>query len=194
MEGPQDLPGRYGRVIKALDKILKLIECESVLGGGWAVWRHGYVGRVTEDVDIALPASQIDKFLKVASVSGFEILPHKPGRWPKVRHKATTIKVDILPEGARPGVAGKLAPTTIPHPAQMGAKADRLRYIRLVSLFELKLAAGREQDLADVVALIRANQEVLGTIRQHLQTVHEDYVAGFDRLVVSARAQKKQED
>ena len=50
------------------------MNCVSVLAGGWAVWRHGYVGRVTEHVDIALPADRIDAFLRVAAVSGFEVL------------------------------------------------------------------------------------------------------------------------
>ncbi len=53
---PQDLPGRYGRVIRDLDQLLKTIGCISVLGGGWAVWRHGFLGRVTQNVDILLPA------------------------------------------------------------------------------------------------------------------------------------------
>src|SRR4051794_36016529 len=100
---PQDLPGRYGRVVKAVDHLLAILSCESVLGGGWAVWRHGFVGRVTQDIDIVLPAARIEEFLRAAAISGFEILPSLPGRWPKVRHKDTDVKVDILPEGARPG-------------------------------------------------------------------------------------------
>ena len=47
---PQDLPGRYGRVVRAVDHLLQATQSEAVLGGGWAVWRHGYVGRVTWDV------------------------------------------------------------------------------------------------------------------------------------------------
>lgn len=74
---PQDLPGRYGRVIQALDRVLHAIGCEAVVAGGWAVWRHGYVGRVTQDVDIVVPADKVDEFLRVASVSGFEVL----SRW-----------------------------------------------------------------------------------------------------------------
>src|SRR5260370_14449625 len=100
MLDPQDLPGRYGRVVKAVDHLLQAIGCEAVLGGGWAVWRHGYIGRVTQDLDIALPADHIDAFLQAASVSGFEVLSVPPGRWPKVLHKDTGIQVDILPEGA----------------------------------------------------------------------------------------------
>src|SRR5687767_10326789 len=98
MQEPQDLPGRYGRVVRSVDHVLAAMQCESVVGGGWAVWRHGFVGRLTYDLDIVLPADRIDEFLRVASVSGFEVLPQPPGRWPKVMHKETSIKVDILPE------------------------------------------------------------------------------------------------
>src|SRR5436305_13959002 len=109
---PQDLPGRYGRVVKAIDHVLGAIQSEAVLGGGWAVWHHGFVGRLTQDIDVALAADKIDDFLNAASVSGFELLPRKEGRWPKMIHKDTRIQVDVLPEGARPGIAAKLAPTT----------------------------------------------------------------------------------
>src|SRR5688572_23099724 len=78
---PQDLPGRYGRVIAAVDHVLSLMQCPALLAGGWAVWRHGYLGRVTQDVDIVLPAARIDEFLQVASVSGFENIKPPAGRW-----------------------------------------------------------------------------------------------------------------
>src|SRR5215208_5447948 len=93
---PQDLPGRYGRVVRALDHLLQAVGSEAVLGGGWAVWRHGFHGRMTQDVDIALPADRIDEFLRAAAMSGFDPLPQPPGRWPKLMHKETGIKVDIL--------------------------------------------------------------------------------------------------
>ena len=118
---PQDLPGRYGRVIEDLDRVLSACECEAVVGGGWAVWRHGYVGRVTQDVDIVLPTSRIADFQQTAAVSGFDVLTPTPGRWPKLLHRETGIQVDILPEGGRPGTPSRPAPTTIPHPSQMGA-------------------------------------------------------------------------
>src|SRR5712692_4248163 len=86
---PQDLPGRYGRVVKAVDHLLEAIGSEAVLAGGWAVWRHGFVGRVTQDLDIVLPANHLDEFLKAATVSGFVRMPQPPGRWPKVQHKET---------------------------------------------------------------------------------------------------------
>jgi hypothetical protein len=189
MLDPQDLPGRYGRVVRAVDHLLQVIDCAAVLGGGWAVWRHGCVGRVTQDIDVALPADRIDAFLRAASVSGFEVLSVPPGRWPKALHKDTGIQVDILPEGARPGTANNPAPTTIPHPSRMGATGTALRYIDLPSLIELKIAAGRVRAESDVVELVRANPEQVEALRQHLTGVHSDYVVAFDRLVRRAREQ-----
>lgn len=187
---PQDLPGRYGRVVRALDRILESTQIPAVLGGGWAVWRHGYEGRLTRDIAIAVPAAAIDEFLLTASVSGFELLPRREGRWPKMIHKETGIQVDLLPEGARPGTAAKLAPTTIPHPSTMGAVPGGLRYIDLPSLIELKIAAGRLRDQSDVGELVRANPEHVEAIRQHLATVHEEYVRTFDELVRRSREQQ----
>ncbi len=187
---PQDLPGRYGRVVRAVDHLLQVIKCEAVLGGGWAVWYHGFIARVTQDIDIALPASCIDEFLRVAAVSGFEILPKQEGRWPKLMHKDTGVKLDILPEGARPGTSAKPAPTTIPAPAAMGASGWRLTYMTLESLVELKLAAGRARDEADVVELLRVNPDQFERLRQHLDSVHPDYVRVFDQLVKKAREQR----
>jgi hypothetical protein len=189
---PRDLPGRFGRVIKSLEVVLAATQCESVLAGGWAVWRHGYLGRVTQDVDIVLPQEQIDEFMRVAECSGFERLPRIPGRWPKLCHKETGIQVDILPEGARPGVQSHLAPTTIPHPRQMGATRSILKYIELPSLIELKLAAGRARDEADVIELMRENFDQASTIRQHLNQVHVEYAKAFDRFVERARTQVDQ--
>lgn len=187
---PQDLPGRYGRVVRAIDRVLAAIGAEAVLGGGWAVWRHGFFGRMTQDIDIVLPADVVDEFVRVASVSGFEILPQPAGRWPKLLHKDTDVKVDILPEGARPGTSSHSAPTTIPHPGILGARAGSLRYIHLPGLVELKLAAGRGRDEADVIELLRAAPEQADVIRQHLSGVHPNYVAEFDRLLERAREQE----
>ncbi len=182
MQEPQDLPGRYGRVVKAIDRVLQATSIEAVVGGGWAVWHHGYIGRVTQDIDIALPADRIDEFRQVASVSGFDLLPTKPGRWPKMVHRETKVQVDILPEGAQPGIANRLAPTTIPHPAKMGAVSGKLGYISLPRLIELKLAAGRPQDEADVTALLRLNEAQIPQLRAHVASIHGDYLAMFDRL------------
>ena len=180
---PQDLPGRYGRAVRAVDQVLSACNCEAVVSGGWAVWRHGYVGRVTQDIDIALPMASVEDFLRAASVSGFEVLAQPEGRWPKLCHRETGIEVDILPEGGQPGTASRPAPTTIPHPKAMGALRGMLKYISLPSLIELKLAAGRLRDEADVVELVRENQGQIGELRRHLEAAHPQYASRFDELL-----------
>ena len=187
---PQDLPGRYGWVIKALDRLLQLAQSEAVLGGGWAVWRHGYVGRVTQDVDVVLPADRMSEFLRVAAASGFDVLPRPQGRWPKLLHKETGIQVDIRPEGERRRTPSRAAPTTLPHPSTLGAAGHRLRYITLPALIQLKLAAGWARDKADVVELLRANPDQIAAIRHHLSGIHADYVSALDRLVERAQEQR----
>jgi hypothetical protein len=187
---PQDLPGRYGRVIKALDRVLHAIGAQSVVAGGWAVWRHGYAGRVTQDVDILVAADQVESFLRTAAVAGFDVLPARTGRWPKLTHKETGIGVDLLPESERPGMPSRPAPTALPHPARVGATGTMLHYITLPALIELKLAAGRARDEADVIELLRANLDQLVAIREHLQAVHPSYATEFDRLVSRAGEQQ----
>ncbi len=187
---PQDLPGRFGRVIGAIDHLLDVLQCPAVLAGGWAVWHHGFFGRMTQDVDIVLPRARIDDFTRAASVSGFQVLTQAEGRWPKLLHKETDIKVDILPEGARPGTPTAPAPTTIPHPDLLGAGSTRLNYIRLPALIELKLAAGRVRDESDVTELMRFHLDQADAIREHLGAVHADYLAAFERLVQRAREQQ----
>ena len=183
MVDPQDLPGRYGRVVAAVDRVLAAINAPAVLGGGWAVWRYGFVGRVTQGMDIVVAADVLDEFLKAAAVAGFDAYESPSGRWPKLLHRDTGIEVDLLPEGQRPGTASRPAPTTIRHPSQLGASGSTLCYVSLQALVELKLAAGRARDDADVVELIRANDDQLEAIRDHLAGIHSDYVEAFDRLV-----------
>lgn len=180
---PQDLPGRYGRVIRALDQALHACDCEAVVAGGWADWRHGYIGRVTQDVDIVLPSDRIDDFQRMASVSGFDVLAPPAGRWPKLMHRETGIQVDVLPKGGRPGTPARPAPTTISHPSAMGAARGSLRYITLPALVELKLAAARLRDEADVVELARENPDRLDEVRRHLASIDPRYASRFDELL-----------
>lgn len=179
---PQDLPGRYGRVVKAIDQVLMACDCEAVIGGGWAVWRHGYVGRVTQDIDVVLPLDRLDDFQKAAALCGFDVLAPPPGRWPKLMHRETGIQVDVLPEGGRPGTAERPAPTTIRHPRTMGAERGRLRYMDVATLIELKLAAGRLRDEADVLEIVRQNRDCLDAVRAHLAATHAGYLRRFEEL------------
>ena len=65
----------------------------------------------------------------------------------------------------------------------MGAERGALKYSSLPSLVELKLAAGRLRDEADVVELARANPDKIEVLRRHLQSVHSQYAARFEELL-----------
>jgi hypothetical protein len=53
----------------------------------------------------------------------------------------------------------------------------------LQSLIELKLAAGRLRDDADVAELARENRERLDDVRRHLASTHQQYLTRFEQLL-----------
>ena len=67
--------------------------------------------------------------------------------------------------------------------------AATLKYISLVGLIELNLAAGCARDESDVVELIRANADQVASLREHLASVHPRYVSQFDVLAAKAAEQ-----
>jgi hypothetical protein len=65
----------------------------------------------------------------------------------------------------------------------MGALRGTLRYMSLPALVELKLAAGRLRDEADVVELARENRDHVAEVRRHLESVHAQYARRFEELL-----------
>lgn len=183
---PRDLPGRYGRTIRDLERLLAAADTLAVVAGGWAVWRHGFAGRVTEDVDIVVESEKITGLREFASVFGFQFLEPPAGRGPKLIHTATSIDVDLLPESGVPGTANRPAPVAIRHPDQYQAVAGSLAFIPLAGLIELKLGAGRAKDTADIVELIKRHPAEISTLRIALAGIHSSYAIRFDELVDQA--------
>jgi hypothetical protein len=75
---------------------------------------------------------------------------------------ATGVHMEFLVAGRFPG-DGKPKPVAFPDPAQSAVAIDGIRYLRLNTLVELKLASGmtnpgRLKDLADVQELIRVRR------------------------------------
>jgi len=187
---PEHLPGRYGRVIADLQRLLRATETISVVAGGWAVWHHGYAGRVTEDVDIVVSHDAIKELERTAHLCGFNYLAPPPGQWPKLQHRDTGIDVDLLPQGGIPGTASRPAPVAINAPAAYGAVEASLGYISLTGLVELKLGAGRAKDTADLIEMIKLHPKRLAELRQHVAKVHPAYAIRFDELVQQAQEEQ----
>ncbi len=188
---PRDLPGRYGRVVASLEKLLLAVDTQSVVAGGWAVWKHGYSGRVTQDIDIVVAQDAVDSLLRLADIAGFQALEHRPGRWPKLKHKETSIEVDFIPEGGIPGIPSNLGPVPISHPGNYGGELGRLKYITLRGLIELKLGSYRAKDQADVVELLKQNWEQWPAIANSLAEVHPVLAQRFAECVAEARNEQE---
>jgi hypothetical protein len=187
---PRDLPGRYGRVIRDLERLLDATESMAVVAGGWAVWRHGFAGRVTEDVDVVVPYDRLRALQSAATLCGFIYLVPPEGRWPKLHHRETHIEVDFLPETQFPGTPARPAPIPIGHPSRYQAQLGRLQFVPLSGLIELKLGAGRAKDIADIIELIHQNPQQLLFITDYLADIHPEYARRFELLIQQAADEK----
>jgi hypothetical protein len=139
--------------------------------GGMAVNAHKYV-RTTADVDFLLTPEGFAEFKRLFVPKYYERLPGAPR---KFRDRKSQVKVDVLLTGLYPG-SGKPGPIAFPDPAQVCQAIDKFQVVDLLNLVQLKLAARRHRDFADVVELIRYNglDESYGS-RLH-RTVRGDFI------------------
>lgn len=134
----------------ALRRLLAEAEVPHVLVGGVAVLHHGYV-RSTRDLDLLLARQDVERLAPLLARHGFE----RPAA-NRLRHLSSGVDVDLLFAGeARPRPGAPPCPS----PLELGRSAREPDVVDLPGLFELKLTAGRHQDLADAVALLKGLDE-----------------------------------
>jgi hypothetical protein len=146
-------------VHKALRAIAPRIEHLGVpyaVAGGMALVAHGY-RRTTVDVDILVTREGNRIIHEKLDGLGY-VAPFAGSR--NLRDTANGVRIEFLITGEYPG-DGKPKPVAFPDPAGAAVEIDGIRYLRLETLIELKLASGmtnpnRLKDLADVQELIRA--------------------------------------
>jgi hypothetical protein len=109
--------------------------------------------RTTRDVDVLLAAAGFAAFKQLVATGEFQPVHDRPRRFTDPQ---TGVTFDILVAGQFPG-SGAPGPVAFPDPAGVTQEIDRLRVVNLPTLVQLKLAARRYQDFADVVSLIREN-------------------------------------
>lgn len=114
--------------------------------GGCAVHHHGY-RRFTQDVDVLVPSASVEAIDGALSQHGF--VRDSPTR---LRHVATGVRVDVLPSGLP---LARRPDLSFPDPRTLPASPDDGEVVGLVPLLRLKLLAGRRQDIADIVALLK---------------------------------------
>lgn len=143
--------------------------------GGLAVAAHGHV-RVTVDVDVLLTAEGLRQFKQRWLGRGWvERFPGSKG----MNDAVNGVKIDVLLTGDFPG-DGKPKAVSFPDPALVAEVRDDTAILSLRALVQLKLASGqsaahRLQDLADVIALIRANALALEWGRELDPSVQQKY-------------------
>ena len=120
--------------------------------GGMAVNAHHH-SRTTKDVDFLITSAGWAELRKMVAAGKFNSMPGRPRRF---IDPTTNVSFDILIAGGFPG-SGEPGPISYPNPVDVSTMVDDLRVIDLPTLVQLKLAAGRYQDFADVVNLIREN-------------------------------------
>ena len=123
--------------------------------GGMAAVAHGYL-RTTEDVDILVTEEGLKAIHE--SLTGLGYRPLFEGS-KNIRDTRTGVRIEFVVAGGFPG-DGKPKPVAFPDPAAASTEIDRVRYVTLPALIELKLASGmtnpaRVRDLGDVQELIR---------------------------------------
>lgn len=143
-------------VHKTLRRTIKNLEKAKIpyaLVGGMAVNLHGY-RRTTNDVDILLTPEGLAEFQKRFVPKHYDVVSRHPRRFTDRKNQ---VMIDFLVKGRYPG-AGQPGPIAYPDPAAVRVRIENIEVINLAVLIELKLAARRFQDFADVVSLIRAHQ------------------------------------
>jgi hypothetical protein len=123
--------------------------------GGMALVAHGYA-RTTVDVDVLITPEGLDAAHR--SLEGLGYVPPFAGS-KNLRDTQTGVQIEFLVTGQYPG-DGKPKPVAFPDPAAASTEIDGIRFAKLPTLIELKLASGmtnpgRLRDLADVQELIR---------------------------------------
>lgn len=124
--------------------------------GGMALAAHGYV-RMTEDIDLLVTREALKRLHGELVGRGYK-LEFAGAR--NLRDTATGVKIEFVLSGAYPG-SGEVQPVRFPDPADTEPVVlDRVKFVGLGSLIELKLASGmtggadRAKDLVDVQQLI----------------------------------------
>jgi hypothetical protein len=124
--------------------------------GDMALFEHGYE-RFTTDVDLLVTLEGLRAIHDRPEALGC-IRPFPDRKL--VRDVETGFRIDLFATGTYPG-DGKPKPVAFPDPSEVGVDRDGIKYLRLETLVELKLASGmtggmrRLRDLADVIELIK---------------------------------------
>ena len=143
--------------------------------GGMAVNAHRHV-RTTGDVDFLVRPEALPTIRRLAAEGVFASVPNRSRRFVE---PSTGIHFDVLVAGGFPG-SGTPGPIAFPDPGAVTDIVNDLPVVNLRALVELKLAARRHKDFADVVDLIRANDLDESFASRLHASVRADFIGCLD--------------
>lgn len=185
--GSKSEANRFFIAIEALDQLTRDNNLPIAIVGGLGAIRYGYAA-ATEDIDIVVGDSDLEKILGLASNYGFKVVWVAKSGWHTLAFG--DVEINIVPEGRK---ARDAAPTTIPGPAQLGIERG-LGYALLPGWVELKISSARQKDFGHIVEVLKKIEpEQIEQISQHLKQIHPEYQASFKQLSAQALAEKQQE-
>jgi hypothetical protein len=148
--------GQLNNALARLVADLKEHDIDYVVIGAIALMAHGYP-RFTEDIDLILDGTEIDRFHRELVGMGYS--PAFQGAKKRLRSTRDGVPIEFISAGEYPG-DGKPKPVSFPKPSEASVEIDGVKFPTLEKLIELKLASGmtapdRLKDLADVQELIK---------------------------------------
>jgi hypothetical protein len=141
------------QVHKAMNRLVKRLQKAKIayaIMGGMAVNAHGHQ-RTTADVDLLVTPEGLAEFRRRFVPKNYDIIPQRTRRFTDRKNHVT---IDFLVMGLYPG-SGQPGPIAFPDPSAVAETIADKAVVNLATLIQLKLAARRYQDFADVVSLIR---------------------------------------
>jgi len=147
--------GKVQETLRRITGKLDELAIPHAVVGGMALFAHGF-RRYTEDVDILVTRDGLKRIHD--ELEGLGYIPPFAGS-KHLRDAETHVKIEFLTAGGFPG-DGKEKPVAFPDPGAVVEEREGIKYVRLTTLLELKLASGmtaghRLKDLADVQEVIR---------------------------------------
>jgi hypothetical protein len=157
--------------------------------GGMAVNAHGHQ-RTTGDVDFLLTSASFNAFIRLVDSGEFSRITGRPRRF---LDPVTGITFDFVVTGMFPG-SGKPGPVAYPDPLDVATTIRDLPVVNLATLIQLKLAARRHQDFADVVNLIGVHKLDESFQDQLAPSVRGDYIECIEEKRREDEYEARQDD
>lgn len=162
------------RVHQTMHRVADRLEAANIpyaIAGGMAVNAHRHE-RTTKDVDFLVNQAGFMEFKRCFVPQEFDLSPGHPRRFVD---RANGVTFDFLVTGLFPG-SGRPGPFAYPDPQDVSELIQDRCVLNLPVLIQLKLAARRYQDFADVVNLIRENDLDEAFQEKLHPSVHGDYI------------------